>query len=165
MSWTVVLEKSLEDPLDYKVIPPANPEGNQFTVFIGRTDAEAATLILWPPDAYNCLIGKDPCSGKDWRQEEKGTTEDVMFGWHHWLNWLEFKQSLGVGDGQGRLAYCTQLGCKEDDMTEWLNWIKFLSVLWMKSSTSIKAGRIANIVMAVVLLSRQKGSCKGNKSD
>ena len=84
--WTVVLEKTLESPLDCKEIQPVKPKGNQSWIFIRRTDAEAGTLILWPPDVKNWLIRKDPDSGKDWRWEEKGPTEDEMVGWHHWLN-------------------------------------------------------------------------------
>ena len=89
--WTVVLEKTLESPLDCKEIQPVNPKGDQSWMFIGRTDAEADTTILWSPDAKNWLIGKDPDAGKDWRHEEKGTTEDEMTGWHHQLNGHEFK--------------------------------------------------------------------------
>ena len=89
--WTVVLEKILESPLVCKKIPPVHPKGNQSWTFIGRTDAEAETPILWPPDAKNWLIWKDPDAGKDWEQEEKGTTEDGMVGWHHWLNGHEFE--------------------------------------------------------------------------
>ena len=89
----------LESPLDCKKINPVSPEGNQSWIFIGRTDAKAEIPILWPPDGKNWLIGKDPDAGKDWRQEEKGTTEDEMVGWHHWLNGHEFEQALGVGDG------------------------------------------------------------------
>ena len=89
--WTVVLEKTLESPLDCKESQPVHPKGNQSWIFIGRTDAEAETLILWAPDAKNWLIGKDRDPGKDWRQEEKGTTEDEMVGWHHWLNGHEFE--------------------------------------------------------------------------
>ena len=107
--WTVVLEKTLESPLGCKAIQPVNPEGNQSWIFIGRTDVEAETPILWPPDAKNWLIGKDPDAGKDWRQE-KGMTEDEMVGWHHRLNGHEFEQ---VGDGQGSLMCCSPLGCKE----------------------------------------------------
>ena len=81
--WTVVLEKTLESPLDCKEVNPVNPKGNQFWIFIGWTDAEGKTLILWPPDAKSWLIGKDPDAGKDWRREEKGTTEDEIAGWHH----------------------------------------------------------------------------------
>ena len=102
--WTVVLEKTLESPLDCKEIQPVNPKGNQSWIFIGRTDAEAEASVLWPPDAKNWLSGKDHDAGKDWRQEEKGMTEDEKVGWHHWLNEPEFAQALGVGDGQGSLA-------------------------------------------------------------
>ena len=90
--WTVVLEKSLESPLDDKEIQPIHPKGNQSWIFIGRTDAEPETPILWLPDAKNWLIGKDPDAEKDWRQEEKGTTEDKKVQWHHWLDGYEFKQ-------------------------------------------------------------------------
>ena len=100
--WTMVLEKTLESPLDCKETA-VNPKGNQSWIFIGRTDAEAEAPILWPPDAKNWLIRKDPNSGKDWRQEKKGTIEDEMVGWHHWLDGHEFEQPLGVGDGQGSL--------------------------------------------------------------
>ena len=86
----MVLEKTLESPLDYKKIQPVHPKGNKSQIFIKRTDAEAETAKLWPPDAKNWLIRKDPDAGKDWGQEEKGTTEDEMVGWHHWLNGLEF---------------------------------------------------------------------------
>ena len=124
--WTVVLEKTLENPLDNKEIKPVNPEGNQSWIFIGRNDAEAETPILWPPDAKSWLIGKDPDAGKDWRQEEKGMTEDEMVGWHHWLDGHEFEQAPGVDDGQGSLACCSPWGCKESEMTEWLNWTEAL---------------------------------------
>ena len=120
--WSVVLEKTLESPLDCEEIQPVHPKGDQSWVFIGRTDAEAETPILWPPDATNRLFGKDPDAGKDWRQEEKGTTEDEVVGWHHWLNGHEFEQALGVGDGQVSLACWSPGGCKESDMTEGLNW-------------------------------------------
>ena len=120
--WTVVLEKTLESPLDCKEIQPVHPKGNQSWIFIERTDAEAGTPILWPPDAKRWLTGKDPDAGKDWRQEEKGITEDEMVGWHHWLNGHEFEQGLGVGDRQGGLVCCSPWGHKEFDMTEWLNW-------------------------------------------
>ena len=99
-----------------------NPKGNQPWTFIGKTDAEAETPILWPPDAKNQLTGKNPDAGKDWRQEEKGTTEDKIVGWHHRLDGHEFEQTPGVGDGQGSLACCDSWGRKESDMTEWLTW-------------------------------------------
>ena len=114
--WTVVLEKTLESPLDCKEIQPLNPKGGQSWIFIGRTDAEAETPILWSPHAKNWLIGKD------WRWEEKGMTEDAMAGWYHWLDGHEFEQAPGAGDGQGGLACCGPWGCKESDVTERLNW-------------------------------------------
>ena len=120
--WTVVLEKILESPLTWKEIQPVPPKGDQSWVFIGRTDAGTETPKLWPPEAKNWLIGKDPDAGKDWRWEEKGMTEDEMFGWHHQLNLLEFEYTLGVGDGQGGLACCSPWGSKELDTTEQLNW-------------------------------------------
>ena len=120
--WTAVLEKTLESPLDCMEIKPVYPKGNQSWIFIGRTDAEAETPKLWPPNAKNWLIGKDPDAGKVWRQEEKGMTEDEMVGWHHWLNGHEFEQAPGVDDGQGSLACYSPWDRKESDMTEWLNW-------------------------------------------
>ena len=105
---TVVLEKTLQNPLDSKEIKPVNPKGNQPWIFTGRTDAEAP--ILWPPDAKSWLIGKDPDAGKDWRQEEKGTTEDEMVEWHHRLNGCNLEQTLGDGEGQGSLAWCSAKG-------------------------------------------------------
>ena len=120
--WTVVLEKTLESPLDCKEIKPVNPKGNQSWLFTGRADAEAAAPILCPPDGKNWLIEKAPDSGKDWRQEEKGTAEDEMVGWHHWLDGYEFEQSPEAGDGQGSLMYCSPWGHKELDTTEQLNW-------------------------------------------
>ena len=121
MLWTVVLEKTLESPLDCKEIKPVHPKGNQSWIFIGRTDAKAETPILWPPDAKSWLIGKDPDAGKDWGQEEKGTTEDEMVGWHHQLNGHESEQALGDGEGQGSLACCIPWGSKESDTTDQLN--------------------------------------------
>ena len=105
--WTVVLENTLESPLDCKEVKPINPKGNKPWIFIGRTDAEAEAPILWPPDVKSRLIGKDPNAGKDWRQEEKGTAEDEMVGWHHRLNGHEFKQTLGNSEVQGSLACCS----------------------------------------------------------
>ena len=116
-----MLDKTLESPLDCKEIKPVHPEGNQSWTFIGRTDAEAEAPILWPPDVKNWLIREVPDAGKDWRQEEKGMTEDEMGGWHHWLNGREFEQAPGVGDGQGSLVCCSPWGRKELDMTEQLN--------------------------------------------
>ena len=121
--WNVVLEKTLESPLDCKEIKTVHPKGYQFLICIGSTDAEDETTILWPPDANNWLLSSDPDAGKDWRQEVKGMTEDEMVECHHWLDGHEFEQALGVGDGQGSLAFWNPWGCKELDMTEWLNWI------------------------------------------
>ena len=111
-----------ESPLDCKEIEPVHPKGNQSWIFVWRTDAEADTPILWPPDVKSWPIWKDPDAGKDWRQEEKGVTEDEMNGWHHRLNRHEFEQAPGVDDGQGGLACCSPWGCKESDTTERLNW-------------------------------------------
>ena len=108
--------------LDCKKIQPVHPKGDKSWILIERTDAEAETPILWPPDVKSLLIGKDPDAGKDWWQEEKGMTEDEMVGWHHWLNKHEFEQALGVGDGQGSLACCIPWSCKELDTTEQLNY-------------------------------------------
>ena len=119
--WTVVLEKTLESPLDCKEIQPVHPKGDQSWVFIGRTDVEAKTPILWPPDAKSWLIWKDPDAGKDWGQE-KGTTEDKMVGWHHLLNGHGFGWTPGVSDGQGVLSCCSSWDHKELDTTERLNW-------------------------------------------
>ena len=120
--WTVVLEKTLESPLDCKEIQSVHPKGNQSWLFIGRTDVEAETPALWPPDAKNWLTRKDPDAGKDWGQEEKGTTKDEMVGWHCRLNGHGFRWTPGVGDRQGSLARCGSWGHKELDTTERLNW-------------------------------------------
>ena len=105
----MVLEKTLESPLDCKEIKPVNPKGNQPWIFIGRTDAEAEAPILWPPHVKSRIIRKDPDAGKDWGQEEKGTTEVKMILWYHWLNGHEFEQALDIGEGQGSLA-CAAVG-------------------------------------------------------
>ena len=120
--WTVVLEKPLESPLDYKEIQPVNSKGNQSWIFIGRTDAEVETPVLWLPDVNSWLIKKDPDAREDWRQEEKGTADDEMVGGHHWLNGQESEQAPEVGDGQGSLGCCSPWGRKESDTTERLNW-------------------------------------------
>ena len=124
--WTVVLEKTLESSLDCKEIQPVHPKGDPAWVFIGRTDVEAETPILWPPDVKSWLIGKDPDAGRDWGQEEKGMTEDEMVGWHHRLNGHGFGWTPGVGDGQGGLACCGSWGHKELDRTERLNWTEVI---------------------------------------
>ena len=119
--WIVVPDKTLESPLDSREIKPINHKGNQPWIFTGRTDAEVKALILWPPEVKNQLIGKDPDAGKDWGQEEKGATEDEMAGWRHWLNGHEFEQTQGDSERQGSLVPCSLCGCKELDMTQWLN--------------------------------------------
>ena len=131
--WTVVLEKTLESPLDCKEIQPVPSKGDQSWVFIGKTDVEAETPILWPPDAKNWLIWKDSDTRKDWRHEEKGTTEDEIAGWHHRLNGHEFEWTPGAGDGQGGLACWGPWGRKESDRTERLNWTELINYLLFES--------------------------------
>ena len=123
---TVFLEKTPEGHLDDREIKPVHPKGNQPWIFIGRTDAESETPILWPPDVKSRLLEKDPDAGKDWRQEEERVSEDEMDGWLHWCNGHELGQTLGDGEGQGGLACYSPWGCKESDMTEWLDWIEVL---------------------------------------
>ena len=146
--WTVVLEKTVESPLDSKEIQPVHPKGNQSWIFFGRTGAEAETPIFWPSDVKSWLIRKDPDTRKDWGQQEKGTTQDEMVGWQHWLNGHEFEQGLGVGDGQGSLACYSPWGHKESDTTEWLNWIdankpskltfiSSLNLLWYRQNLTV----------------------------
>ena len=124
--WTVVLEKALEGPLDCKEIQPVHSE-DQPWVFFGKNDAEAETSVLWLPPAKSWLIGKSLDAGRDWRQEVKGTTEDQMAGWHHWLDGCESESTLEVGDGQGGLAWYDSWGHKESDTTERLNWTELRS--------------------------------------
>ena len=133
--WTVVLEKTPESPLDCKEIQPVRLKGNQSWIFIGGTDVDAESPILWPPDSESWLIWRDPDAGKDWGQEEKGTTEDEMVWWHHWHNGHGFGWTPGVGDGQGGLVCCSSWGCKELDTTEQLNWTElYLTVSIFKCS-------------------------------
>ena len=132
--WTVVLEKTLESPLDCREIQPVHPKGHQSWIFIGRTVAKAEALILWPPDVENRLIGKDSDAGRDWRQEEKGMAEDEMAGWHHWLDGHEFELVPGIGDGQVSLACCIPWGHKELNTTAWLNWIQTLNIEGLRDS-------------------------------
>ena len=120
--WTVVLEKTLESSLDCKEVQPVHPKGDQSWIFIGRTDAEAETLIFWPPDVKRWLIRKDSDAGKDWGQEEKGITEDKIVGWHHQHNGHGFGWTPGVGFGQGGLVCWGSRGHKESDTIELLNW-------------------------------------------
>jgi len=114
-----------ESPLDCKKIQPVHSKGDQPWDFFGRNDAKAETPVLWSPHAKSWLIGKYSDAGRDWEQEEKGTTEDEMAGWHHWLNGRESEWTPGVGNGQGGLACCSSWGRKESDMTEWLNWTEW----------------------------------------
>ena len=129
--WTVVLEKTLESPLDCKEIQPVHPKGDESWVFIGRTEVEAETPILWPPDMKSWLIWKDPDAGKDWGQEEKGMTEDEMVGGHHQLNGHGFGCTPGAGYGQGGLVCCGSRSRKESDTTERLNWKLMFSLVWL----------------------------------
>ena len=122
---TVVLEKTLESPLDCKVIQPVHSEGDQPWVFFGRNDAKAENPVFCSPYANSWLIGKDSDAGRDWGQEEKGMTEDETARWHHWLNGCESEWTPGVGDGQGGLACCDSWGHKESDTTERLNWLNW----------------------------------------
>ena len=142
---TVVLEKTLENPLDCKEIQPVHPKGNQSWVFIGRTDAEAETPIFWPPDAKSWLTGKDPDAGKGWRQVEKGTTEDQIVRWHHQFNEHGFGWTPGVGDGQGGLACYGSWDRKESDTTEQLNWTEKISygnkcrnTCWLRKTENLR---------------------------
>ena len=121
--WTVVLEKTLESPLDSKIIKLVNPKGNQSWIFIGRTDAEAEAPVLWPPDAKSSLTGKDPDTGKDWRQEERETTEDKMVGQWTWV-WANSRSCWWTG----KPGVLHPWGYKESDMTEWLNWLKYIYI-------------------------------------
>ena len=123
--WTVILEKTLKSPLDCKEIQPVHPKGDQSWVFLGRTDVEAETPVLWPPDAESWLIWKDADAGRDWGQKEKGTMTDEMVGWYHLLNGHEFGWTLGVGDAQGGLSCCGSWDHKQSDMTEQLNWTEW----------------------------------------
>ena len=125
--WTVVLEKTRDSPLECKKIQRVHPKGNESWIFIERTDAEAKTPILWPPEAKNWLIRKDPDAGKDWRWEEKGTIEDEMVGWHHWLDGYEFEQALGVGDD--REAWCAAVHGVAKSRTRLRHWTELNMVI------------------------------------
>ena len=141
-----MLEKTFESPLDCREIQPVHSKGDRTWVFFGRHDAKAETPVLWPPHVKSWLIGKDSDARRDWGQEEKGTTEDEMAGWHHRLSGRESEWTLGVGDGQGGLACCSSWGREESDTTEWLTWteliISLLSsykyILWIASSIKKK---------------------------
>ena len=157
--WTVLLGKTLESPLDCKGFQAVHPKGDQSWVFTGRTDAEAETPVLWPPDVKSWLIGKDPDAGRDWGQEEEGTAEDEMAGWHHRLDGHEFEWTPGVGDGQGGLVCCDSWGRKDKpDMTERPNWTE-LKALWIGVEVPVSACRqvavIGNDHKAAALLHTQ----------
>ena len=139
--WTVVLEKTLESPLDCNEIQQVHSKGDQSWVFIGRTDAEAESPILWPRHEKIWLIGKDPDAGRDWEQEEKGMTEDEIAGWHHWLDGQEFERTLGVDGGQGGLTCCVSWGCKELETTEWLNWTELI----LSEGEQVKRWEVASL--------------------
>jgi len=147
--WSVVLEKTLESPLDCKEIQLVHPKGDQSWVFFGRTDVEAETPILWPPHEKSWLIGKAPDAGKDWRQEEKGTTEDEIVGWHHRLNGHGFGWTPGVGDRQGGLACCSLWGRKESDTTERLNWTERFWVVAFSLSFVSRSFLISLLISSV----------------
>ena len=148
--WTVVLEKTLESTLECKEIQPVHPK-DRFWVFIGRTDVEAETPILWPPNVKSWLIWKDPDAGEDWGQDEKGMTENKMVGWHHRLNGHGFVWTPGVGDGQGDLVCCGSWGHKESDTTEWMNWTEPLTRL---PSSSYNWFCSPNICCPLLLISK-----------
>ena len=140
--WTVVLEKTLESPLDCKEIQPVHSKGDQSWVFFERTDAKAETPILWPPHVKSWLTGKDSDAGRHWGQEEKGTTEDEMAGWHHWLYGGESEWTPGVGDGQGSLVCCDSWGhrVRHDWATE-LNWYIYMYICHFSIVTKAKYQR------------------------
>ena len=127
------VEEDSWESLGLQGVQLVHSKGDQSWIFFGGADAEAETPILWPPDAKNWLIWKDPDVGKDWRQEEKGMTEDKMVGWHHWLNGHEFEQAPGVGDEQGSVVCCSPWGRKESDTTEQLNWTEGRHSAWRKA--------------------------------
>ena len=159
--WTVMLEKTLESPLDWKEIQPVHSEGDQPWVFFVRNDAKAATPILWPPHAKSWLIEKDSDAGRDWELEDKGTTENEMAGWHHGLDGPEFEWTPGVSDRQGGLVCCNLWGRKESDTTERLTWTKqcliILPVSLLRFYVSfIKEGAMSlwPVIVSLVFLSQ-----------
>ena len=152
--WTAVLEKTLESPLDCREIQPVHSKWDQPWVFFGRNESKAETPVLWPPHVKSWFIGKDSDAGRDWGQEEKGTTEDEMAGWLHWLDGHEFAWTPGVGDGQGGLACYDSRGCKESDRTERLNWLSdcisfsFL-VCVTKSTNSLDSNGVLSLLLNI----------------
>ena len=167
----MVLEKTLESLLECKEIQPVHPKGDQSWVFIGKSDVEAETLILWPPDPKSWLIGKVPDAGKDSGQEEKGMTEDEMVGWHHWLDGHEFEWTPGVGDGQGGLASCDSWGHKELDMTERLNWTELMITLCLTfkkktfSQIILRASCVLGLDWVLRILNKSGGKIWTNSSE
>ena len=158
--WTVVLEKTLESPLDCKEIQPVHCEGGQPWDFFGRNDAKAETPVLWPPNAKSWLIGKDSDAGRDWGQEEKGMTEDEMAGWHHWLDGHESQWTPGVGVGQGGLVCCDSWSLKESDTTEqlisdlslWYCFIGSTCALWWHNNSNFPFLFLLSFVWFVSLM-------------
>ena len=154
--WTVVLTKTLESSLDCKAIQPVHPKGDQSWVFIGRTDVEAETPIIWAPDVKSWLIWKDLDAGK-YLYEEKGTTEDEMVGWHHWLNGHGFGWTLGVGNRQEGLVCCSRWSCKKLDMTERLNWTEsYLEELWVYLFYYWETRLLSTVFLKIILLLHRK---------
>ena len=151
--WIAVLEKTLESPLVYKEIQPVHPKGDQFWVFIGGTDVEAETPILWPSDAKSWLVWKYPDAGKDWGQEEKGMTEDEMVRWHHRLNGQGSGWTPGAGDRQGGLACCSSWCRKESDTTEWLNWTELNCWDWVPWSSFFECWVLSQLFHSPLSLS------------
>ena len=151
----MVLEKTLESPLDCKEIQPVYSEGGQSWDFFRRNDAKAETPVLWPPHVKSWLIGKDSDAWRDWGQEEKGRTEDEMAGWHHQLDGCEFEWTPGVGDEQGGLVCCDSWGSQELDTTEWLNWIPKPKAPLLKSLQKLNLFSPAGVEQ-----SSQPGLCK-----
>ena len=167
-------------PLDCKKIQPVHPKGNLSWIFIGRSDSETETPILWPPNVKSWLIRKDPDARKAWWQEEKGMTEDEVVGWHHWFSGHEFEKTLGVGDGQGGLACCGPWGHKVSDLTEGLNWltpkstkpaclifvsdnmIKIENAEWHQAWVRVSAGPKDMILQLVPVMKLSQGRECGN---
>ena len=157
--WTVVLEKTLESPLDCKEIQPVHSKENQPWDFFGRNDAKAETPVLWTPDVKSWLFGKDSDAGRDWFQEKKGTTEDEMAGWHHRLDEHGFEWTPGVGDGQGGLACCDSWDRKKSDTTERLNWTEVKDAPDYSCGSlaaCVEAGKISNIFRDLEIFSSPK---------
>ena len=150
----------VETPLDCKEIQQVHPKGNQPWVFIGRTDAEAEAPNLWPPDVKNLLIWKDPDAGKDWRWEEKETTEDEMVGWNHQLNEREFRQVLGDSEGEGTLACCSPWGYKELDIAELLNNKSICLRIWIYTYGYIYTQSLSESQIYPVFLFAKSGNPK-----